>query len=251
MDLTRTLYVSSARALGALARPLGLLQWLERHRRSRTCLYLRSLFSIYDAEDLLRLDLPWWSFRAIDFLEAVVEARGHRMTVFEYGSGASTVWLARRCNAVYSVEHDPDWIDTARRLCSANANVDLSFVPATPVLADTRCRSERSGWTHLSFDRYVESIRAYPFDFDLIVIDGRCRAECLPEAERKLKPGGLILFDDSNRPRYRRAIEHSSLQKQVFSGLVPGLPFPGETTILHAPGAPSGNRGAEAEEGTD
>jgi hypothetical protein len=230
-------YVSLVRLLAAIARTVGLLRCLERNKQSRVCLYLRSLFSIYDAKDLAKLDLPWWTFGAIDYIDAILRERGGRMTAFEYGSGASTLWLARRCQTVHSVEHDPDWAAQTRLLCQQHGNVTIAEVPATPASASTRCRSKRAGWTTRSFDRYVESIRAYPFDFDLIVIDGRCRAECLPEAKRKLKDGGLIVFDNSNRCRYRDAISGARLETKVFRGLVPGLPFPGETTVLQAASA--------------
>ena len=232
MDLTKGIYVSSMRALAAVAGPLGLLRYLAGKRQSRACLYIRSLFSIYNAQDLAELDLPWWTFRAIDYVDEILRDHGSQMTAFEYGTGASTLWLARRCRAVYSVEHDPNWADQARLLCAQQENVRIADVPATPVVATTRCQSKRSGWRGLSFDNYVESIRTYAFDFDLIVIDGRCRVECLAEAKRKLKRGGLIIFDDSNRARYHNAIDGAALRRKVFRGLVPGLPFPGETTIL-------------------
>ena len=240
MRLTKDIYVSSVRSLTAVAGPIGLLGYLERNRQSRACLYLRSLFSIYDATDLAKLDLPWWTFGAIDHVDAILRERGAHMTVFEYGSGASTLWLARRCRMVYSVEHDPDWAGQARLLCEGHANASISSVPATQAVPSTRCRSQRAGWTNLSFDRYVESIRTHPFDFDLIVIDGRCRAECLSEAMRKLKDGGLIVFDNSNRRRYRDAIDGVVLERKIFRGLVPSLPFPGETTIFQSAGVPAG-----------
>jgi predicted O-methyltransferase YrrM len=230
-------YVSLVRLFAAVARAVGLLRCLERNRQSRVCLYLRSLFSIYDARDLAKLDLPWWTFGAIDYIDAILRERGGRMIAFEYGSGASTLWLARRCQMVHSVEHDPGWAAQIRLLCEQHGNVTIAEVPTTPASASTRCRSERAGWTTRSFDRYVESIRAYPFDFDLIVIDGRCRAECLSEAKRKLKDGGLIVFDNSNRRRYHDAITDARLEAKIFRGLVPGLPFRGETTVLRAASA--------------
>ncbi len=234
MEPIRSIYVIFAKALAAFAESIGLIRFLERNRHVRACLYLRSLFSIYDAEDLARLDLPWWTFGAIDYLDTVLRARGRQITVFEYGAGASTLWLARRCRAVYSAGHDPAWGRQARLLCSQHKNVTIAVIPAAPCDAETRHTSERSGWSGLSFDRYVESIRTHPFNFDLIVIDGRCRAACLAEAQRKLNAGGIIVFDNSNRRRYRTAIQSSPLRRTVFRGLVPSLPFPGETTVIHA-----------------
>ena len=76
MRLTKDIYVSSVRSLTAVAGPIGLLGYLERNRQSRACLYLRSLFSIYDATDLAKLDLPWWTFGAIDHVDAILRERG-------------------------------------------------------------------------------------------------------------------------------------------------------------------------------
>lgn len=238
MQAAKSAYVATIRALTSVARSTGLLGYLERNRASRTSLYLRSLFSIYDAEDLARLDLPWWAFGAIDHVEAILRRRGKDMVAFEYGSGASTLWLARRCRAVYSVEHDSEWAERTRALCEAHDNVEILAVPPAALNPTTRCRSGRTGWQEHSFDDYVESIRRYPFLFDLIVVDGRCRAECLEETHAKLSDGGLIVFDNSNRRRYRDAADRLPLQRRVFRGLVPGLPIPGETTVFQGSKVP-------------
>jgi Methyltransferase domain len=233
MGSAKGAYVATIRAIGSLARSSGLLAYLEKKKDSRLCLYLRSLFSIYDAEDLARLDLPWWTFDAIEHVDAILRHRGKEMVAFEYGSGASTLWLARRCRAVYSVEHDSEWAERTRALCAPHDNVEILAVPPTDLTSTTRCRSGRTGWKEYAFDDYVESIRRYPFLFDLIVVDGRCRVECLEEARNKLSEGGLIVFDNSNRQRYRAACERIEIERTVFKGLVPSLPIPGETTVFH------------------
>jgi hypothetical protein len=234
MQAAKGAYVATIRAIGSMARSCGALRYLEEKKDSRACLYLRSLFSIYDAEDLAKLDLPWWTFGAIDHVEAILRRRGRDMVAFEYGSGASTLWLARRCSAVYSVEHDSAWAERTRALCRPHHNVAILAVPPTPLTHSTRCRSGRVGWQDYAFDDYVESVRRYPFRFDLIVVDGRCRPQCLQEARGKLNDDGLIIFDNSNRQRYRPAIDNVSMEREVFRGLVPSLPIPGETTIFYA-----------------
>jgi hypothetical protein len=232
MDLAKQFYVRAARSMRDCAGPIGLLDFLESRRASRLCLYLRSLFSVYDAQDLARLDLPWWSFDAIDYVEAVLADRGAQMSVFEYGSGASTLWLSKRCRSVHSVEHDPEWAAQVEEMCSDRPNVTISTIPAPMATVATRCRSGRSGWTDRSFDRYVEFIRGCPEKFDLIIVDGRARTDCLVEAKGMLNKGGLILFDDSHRARYQQGLLRFDMPRRTFHGLVPGLPMPGETTIF-------------------
>ena len=105
----RAVYVSAARTLRSGLSRVGALRALDEWAaRSRKGLWTRSLLSIYDVEDLAALDAPWWTFQASDIVEQHLRAYD-APRVFEWGSGASTVWLARRGALVTSVEHDSHW----------------------------------------------------------------------------------------------------------------------------------------------
>src|SRR4051812_39332685 len=52
------------------------------------------------------VEKPWFSFGAIRYLENYLRPQ-HR--VFEYGSGGSSFFFARRAGEVLSVENDPEW----------------------------------------------------------------------------------------------------------------------------------------------
>ena len=228
MGRLKASYVSTMRALRGAADSAGALKWLEAHRDTRGLLYLRSLFSIHDAEDMMRLDVPWWTFAATDWVDAFLRSRPAAST-FEYGAGASTVWLARRCARVYSVEHDQRWAETVSRLVSPYANVTLAVVPPEPgPAAGSRYRSQKEGWRDVSFERYVRSIDVVPGQFDLIVVDGRCRASCLEAAVPRLAPGGIVVFDNTLRRRYRSAIAASGLRRACLhrARARPPLPRP-------------------------
>lgn len=228
--LIKRTYVAAVRAVRPLVRWSGLLAWLERRRHRRWALYVRSLFSIYDAEDLASLDLPWWTFAAIDEVERFLTAR--HASAFEYGTGASTVWLARRCARVVAVEHDADFAAAFRHVLEPFANAELRVVTPEPVGPATTARSTRSGHRHLGFDSYAASIREAGGAFDLIVIDGRARAACLAEAQRHVKPDGIIVLDNSSRHEYQAALSRVPLDAVRYRGLTPCLPFVGETTLL-------------------
>ena len=75
---------------------------------------------------------------------------------------------------------------------------------------------------------------AVEYGNDLIVIDGRLRAACLAAAMSALRPGGIILFDDSGRARYRGAIAHCGLAEEHFRGLSYCVPYPDHSSILRA-----------------
>jgi hypothetical protein len=221
------------RLLRAVGRKTGLLSFLESRRDRRAFLYLRSLFSIYDVDDMARLDVPWWTFNATRYIDEFLRQRNGTATVFEYGPGASTVWLSRRAHRVAYAEHDEGFAEVVQRLVSNAGNVHGTL--ARPVCCDPEaiaCPSGRRGYENCDFADYVHSIREAGGPFDLIVIDGRARSACLKEAVKHLKPDGAILFDNSRRKRYRWTIEEAGMGTQVFRGLAPALPYVEETTIL-------------------
>jgi hypothetical protein len=58
-------YVNGIRTVRRVLAVTGILGLLDRWAaRSRTGLWFRSLFSIYDLADLLPYDVPWWTFKA-------------------------------------------------------------------------------------------------------------------------------------------------------------------------------------------
>ena len=229
--LLKRAYVSGVRALRPVVAKLGLLASLERRAPdSRLALWLRSLFAIYNIDDMAALDLPWWTLAAVKETDEFLKRNGSAR-VFEYGSGASTIWLARRAKSVISIEHDLPWYEVVsdRLVPFSNAKLRLIEADAEPVAGYV---SEKSGWAGRSFQRYASAIDEESGQFDLIIIDGRARAVCLAHAVKRLAPGGMILFDNSARERNRVAIEASGLLTRRFRGAAPCLPYPDETTLL-------------------
>ena len=66
------------------------------------------------------------------------------------------------------------------------------------------------------------------------MVDGRRRTECLAQAIPFLKPGGIVLFDDSARRRYRAAIADCGLKEDWNYGRSYCVPYPDASSILHA-----------------
>lgn len=233
-------YVGGVRMLRPVASATGLLAALERRsNESRSALWLRSLFAIYDIEDMTRLDLPWWTLAAVAEADKFLKSR-KSPRVFEYGSGASTIWLARRAASVVSIEHDRDWHQIVSEQLTAYPNASLRLIEPdrTPVPGYL---SEKKGWEGRSFHGYASSIDEEDGKFDLIVVDGRARSSCLAHALKRLAPDGLILFDNSGRKRYRDAICASNLSARTFRGATACLPYPDQTTLLrHPKSSPSG-----------
>lgn len=122
------------------------------------------------------LVLPWYTK---SFLDELVTWDLKDKVVFEYGCGASTLWWAANARLVYAVESDPDW----------HAAVTETY-PNNCVVARP-----------LDLKDYVGSIKhMHDGFFDIIVIDGIRRDECVPIALRSLNPKGVLIFDNWMQP---------------------------------------------------
>src|SRR5215470_9498452 len=67
--------------------------------------------NVVNGKTPLDLEVPWFSYAAIDFLDTFLKPN---MTVCEYGSGGSTVFFARRVRSVFSIEDNSKWHELVR-----------------------------------------------------------------------------------------------------------------------------------------
>jgi hypothetical protein len=160
--------------------------------------------------------VPWMVYPAVDFLAPRLHAD---MSVFEYGSGNSTLWWAARVRELVSCEHDPVWYGKIR--ARVPANVTMHHVPL------------------VTGGDYSKKVADYRGAFDIVVIDGRDRVHCAINAVPALKPGGVILWDDTYRVEYQEgydALARAGFRKIAFVGLAPVFNQYGETGIFYRPG---------------
>lgn len=236
----RGAYVGAWRVARRLASATGTLAALDARAAERPggpAAHARSLFAIHDAADLVALDVPWWTYAAAAEVDRHLAAFDGRARVLEYGSGASSVWLARRAAHVWSVEHEPGWARVVRSL-AADAGVGdrLTLLEVPPEASDApRVPSGRRGERGRDYARYVAAADLVPARVDLVVVDGRARTACLEVAARRLAPGGLVLFDDSQRPRYAAGLASCGLVVRRHRGWAPSLPYPRESAVLRLP----------------
>ena len=223
-------YVRALRGVRSVLAATGLLRALDRWAaRSRTGVWARSLLAIHDLDDMVALDVPWWTFEAGARVEEFLASRpGAR--VFEWGSGASTLWLARRAALVESVEHDEGWATWLAPRLPQHAL--LHVVPAVRAAAP-RVTSNRRGHGGLDFAAYVGAVGDRG-TFDLVVVDGRAREACLVRALEHLAPDGLLVLDNVDRERYRQALRSlgDAVEVETTRGLTPALPYPTRTALV-------------------
>lgn len=151
----------------------------------------------------LQDELPWMTYAAISWLERFLRPE---MSVFEWGSGGSSAFFAKRARRVQSVEHDSAWHDSVVKTLETrgytNASVQL-IEPVKGALTQSRYASSSPDYVDWCFERYASSIDAYADEsFDLVVVDGRARPGCIEHAIPKVKRGGFLLLDNSERAAY-------------------------------------------------
>jgi hypothetical protein len=168
---------------------------------------------------------PWISFAGRDWFESVLRSD---MKVFEYGSGGSTLYFAARVRELVSVEHDRKWYGDVKTCMAAAGFATGGLVLRTPepmqqIGDGGDYAPSRFGNPHTSLQKYVSAIDAYPDrTFDIVFIDGRCRTQCAAHALPKVRPGGYIVLDNSERPSYEAANRLlAKYPKREFQGLCP------------------------------
>jgi hypothetical protein len=156
------------------------------------------------------------------------------MTVFEYGSGGSTLFWASRVKKVVSIEHETEWYERILKECQKRefhnveyvlekAQIDENFSsknfanPLHNISADPLFNGKK-------FDSYVQRIDSFLDQyFDIVLIDGRARPSCIHHALGKVKKNGYLIIDNSERDYYLSPFDFNALgwKRWDFSGPVP------------------------------
>ncbi len=156
--------------------------------------------------------LPWLTYGSIQFLSRRIPSEA---VVYEYGSGNGTLWWAARVSRVDAVEHYSAWYESVRSRMPEN--VTLRHIP-------------------LGDGTYAESILTAGTLYDIAIVDGRERNACAEPVYRALSPSGVVVWDDSNRDRYREGLAYfkeRGFRMIEFRGFSPIEFMMCETAILY------------------
>lgn len=161
-------------------------------------------------DNTLMRQMPWMTYNAIDFLSLICKPD---MTVFEWGSGGSTLFFAKRCDRVTSIEHDRQWSKLLAGRLEENSvsNVDYREISGEKISdwarknylnPDDFVSNDRNS-IGFSYEKYVKAIDEYPDDyFDIVVVDGRARNCCVKRALSHVKQRGYLVVDNADRKYY-------------------------------------------------
>lgn len=135
--------------------------------------------------------------REVDALRRIllhVQSRtGRAPRVLEWGSGGSTIWFREFGADVTSIEHDPRWA----RISGAR------LVPPNSQGPYDRAWADRTEEDPSLVQDYVFAPRGQG-KFDVVLVDGRARSQCVLVGWSLLEPHGYLFLHDARR--YRAAL---------------------------------------------
>ena len=200
------------------------------------------------------LPIPWFTFSAIDFLDAI-NLRG--MRVLEVGGGFSTLYWARRGLTGQTLECDPTWCDLLVRAQKENGfenSIELIQIDSGTEQEGSNVRSfvpnqwltdldaaigqeylEESEQFFAHKQDLLRNLTTYLANSDLVVIDGISRNICMMLAARFSPEHALIILDNSDRVEYtlgQEILMSRGWKAMRFGGLGPLNPYKWETTIF-------------------
>ncbi|MBC7778238.1 MAG: hypothetical protein H7246_22585 [Phycisphaerae bacterium] len=155
-------------------------------------------------------ELPWINYFGRDYLKQILRPD---FKVFEFGGGGSTLYFCKNVAEVVTVEDNLGWFKILTETVQAKGYTNWRgfFVPSE-ILNDPRPRSHvdpadfkssNRSLENMSFEKYARTIDQFPEAyFDLILVDGRARPSCTQQAIPRLKKGGFLVVDNTERSHY-------------------------------------------------
>ncbi|MDQ6805691.1 MAG: class I SAM-dependent methyltransferase [Actinomycetota bacterium] len=133
---------------------------------------------------------PWLAPPAVAYLDRELPRDGAGL---EWGSGRSTSWFGERLARLVSVEMNADWYETVKRKVADMPSVDLRYVAIEhPEHEPTRPHYDL-------VPKYVSvADESEPASLDFVLVDGHYRQACVLAALPKLRPGGLLVVDNTD-----------------------------------------------------
>jgi hypothetical protein len=169
--------------------------------------YFRSVKS-REPRDEENREVPWFTYPA---LECVDQWDLSEKRIFEFGTGHSTIYWSHHAAKVVGVENDPQWAERIRSRIGDN----------TTLLVEP------------DRDRYSQRLMEQDENFDVIVIDGISRFQCVAPAIERLNYGGVIILDNADwHEQSAAALRVSGLLQVDMTGLGPINPYTWTTSFF-------------------
>ena len=193
--------------------------------------------------------VAWMDLKEVEVIEELIR-RLEPQKCLEWGAGYSTMYFSGLLGegaSWMSIEHDEKWaeaindklrkrpvfrersgmvlseyrwrLDMMRVLSRRNGpDVNVVHVPA-----------DRFPWTDKDSDGSYQDLRQYVdypgrlAPFDLVLVDGRARRDCLRKAFEFVSERGVVLLHDAKREFYREACGLFPIQAELINHNVKGF----------------------------
>ena len=155
--------------------------------------------------------IPWLTYPFIDFINLRLN---NRLIIFEFGSGNSTLFFAKKVKEVFSVEHNKDWYNRISKQLQGNVNMIYKEID----------------------EEYPKSIQSLNKKFDIIIVDAEERVNCVKDSVSALSSTGVIVLDDSERSEYNEGIDFlkvNGFKRLDFWGISAGILFKKCTSLFY------------------
>lgn len=141
--------------------------------------------------------LPWLTYPCVEFLNRLNLSD---CSVFEFGSGSSTLYWSKKSQTVMSVEKDRSWFDKVNSVLPPNCTL-----------------------SHEAADNdYINFINQHENKFDIIVLDGAVRYPCAEEALKNISDRGVIILDNTEwYPNTAKLLTSAGYTQIDFPGFPP------------------------------
>jgi|TARA_B110000971_G_scaffold221948_1_gene271790 hypothetical protein len=186
---------------------------------------------------------PWICFEAINYLTFFLQQRKDPVC-FEWGSGASTLYLSDYVKNIRSIENDENFYNEINNeiYTSKIKNVEYYLVKetsnnnfiSTDHNLEKKYSSQDNDYKNKNFYEYVNIIKNFKDKYDVIFIDGQCRNACFENALEYIKDDGLIVFDNTSREIYKNKLKNLDKKYKIIflSGPTPYAQTIDETAFI-------------------
>ncbi len=157
--------------------------------------------------------LPWYNYPVINFLKQRLNSN---ISVFEFGCGYSTLFYAKYCKKVISIEKTPEWMGKILDIANLNNIFNIKII--------------------LNQHNFASNINLLGEKFDLIIIDSIERLKCAVSGCANLNDSGIIILDNSERKSYKKIFglfAEKSFKEITFSGIGPLRYNLSHTTVFY------------------
>lgn len=141
--------------------------------------------------------LPWFTYPAIEYLN---QLNLKEYNVLEWGCGNSTKYFSARTNSITSIESNPEWFKKIKNIEEVNSEIYLKE-------------------TKEEYTRFPTTLTK---KFDIIIIDGIYRDECVNTAIGLHNKKCFIILDNADRyPDLCKILRDSNYLEIDFHGFGP------------------------------